>query len=703
MKIEGYCSRVVGAGVGVVLCGALMSLGLSGCGGNFANLPTVDTEAAGDVVTTPIGTLSGHVYGGQQPIWQGHVYLMKASKSGYGTTSTSLLQSASNTTADTTVLGTPGNPVYYVTTDSGGNFNITGDYTCSYNATTPADSDQLYLVGLSGNTTFTPGTTPTGGSTNPYIGEMAVLGQCPSNGTFAGHLSYIYVNEVSTVAAAYALAGFATNSHSVGSGSSTQAQLGLANAFANANQLYDIQGSGILGQARTVTPNGNGTVPNQLINSIADMLASCINQSNSTTTPPTTGNCKTLYSNTGNSSDTASAAIYIAQHPGSNVPALFGLVGSSPQFATDLPSQPSDFAAGIKYTGSPSLTNPVDVAIDAGGDAWVTSSNGYVSKLSPLGVQASGSPFSVSGANYVAIDESGNAWVTSSGGRVYELNSSGASQSCAGCSNSDIVNPGGVAIDGSGNAYTANIGGGAVLLGLLGTTGDIGKISSSGTTYNYYYDSVLGSVLNQIPDISQAAVDSAGYVWGSGDGLNCTLLLLCSGENVIRVQGSSLTTATSFPVEAGSFGCLIVCSVSESPEGIAIDSANNGWVAVAGSTDELKKITTGGVVSTYTGGGLGTPQGVAADGSGDVWVANSKSSASSVSEFTSAGAALSGTSGYGSAVLSAPTNLDIDPSGDVWVVSPGSSGYVTEFIGIATPVVRPISAGVAGSTLATKP
>lgn len=737
-----YGSGISRGKLGVALCGALVLVGLCGCGGNFGNLPSVDVTDSGSasVKTTPIGTLSGQVYGGQQPIYQGHVYLMKASKTGYGTASISILGSEPNTTADTSVLGTVTNPAYYVTTDFAGNFNITGDYSCTYNVTTPADSDQLFLVGLSGNTTFIPGTTPTGGSTNPYIGEMAVLGQCPSNGTFAGHLSYIYMNEVSTVAAAYALAGFATNSHSVGSGSSAQAQLGLANAFANANQLYDIQGSNRYGEARTLTPNGNGTVPNLLINTVADILASCINQTGTSPqpVPPTSGtNCSTLYSKTGSSPDAASAAIYIAQHPGSSVSALYGLVGSGPQFADDLSSQPKDFAVGIEYNkGTPSLANPVDVAIDAGGNAWVTSANGYLSQLSPLGVQATGSPYTMANANYVAIDTNGYAWATA-GSQVYELTNTGATVAGTPYNGNGLATGlAGIAADANG-AYVANPNSGLSVLGLTGS-GDVVRISGSSTnpTYGTYYNGVLSLLgttvaLPGIPNVSIVANGSNGYVWISGDNADCLLsLAVCVGLSVQEANDltmfpssallSTPVAQTNNWVSGGNpYSCLLgllACGSTEQPEGLATDHSGQVWVAVDAETapsgilgtktgtDELVKLTAAGAVSTWlTGGGISTPFGVAVDGAGNVFVANSKSSASSISEFTNAGTAVSTSNGYGNAVLSAPTNLDIDPSGDVWVVNPGSSGFVTEFIGIATPVARPLSVASGAGTLGYTP
>lgn len=316
-------------------------------------------------------------------------------------------------------------------------------------------------------------------------------------------------------------------------------------------------------------------------------------------------------------------------------------------------------------------------------------------------VQATGSPFPVGGANYVALDPSGNAWVTSTSGGVQELSGAGSNLTCTACGDADIVNPAAIAVDGSGVAFTANMGGAASLLGLLGTTGDVGKISGPGTAYSFYYSQVVGDLLNQIPAVSQAAVDSAGYVWVSGDGASCNSFV-CGGLEVQRISGSSFTVpATS--VLAGNYFCFFGCSVQESPEGIAIDAAGNAWIAVSGGIDKISTITPGGFTVSYTGGGLAKPQGIAVDGASNLFVANSNGVASSISAFTNAGFALSGSGGYGSTAVAAPTALDVDESGDVWVVSPGSGGYVTEFIGIATPVVRPLSAAAGAGKLGATP
>jgi hypothetical protein len=55
-------------------------------------------------------------------------------------------------------------------------------------------------------------------------------------------------------------------------------------------------------------------------------------------------------------------------------------------------------------------------------------------------------------------------------------------------------------------------------------------------------------------------------------------------------------------------------------------------------------------------------------------------------------------------VLNQPFNLDIDGSGDVWIANAAPNyGFVTEFIGIAAPTVRPLSTAVKWAKLASRP
>jgi hypothetical protein len=81
------------------------------------------------------------------------------------------------------------------------------------------------------------------------------------------------------------------------------------------------------------------------------------------------------------------------------------------------------------------------------------------------------------------------------------------------------------------------------------------------------------------------------------------------------------------------------------------------------------------LVVTHTGGGLSRPTGIATDASGNIWIPNGGNN--SVSEFSNAGAALSGTTGYTAGSLSSPAAIAVDTSGNAWITNK-SSNTVTE-------------------------
>jgi hypothetical protein len=225
---------------------------LTGCGVSRLAPPSAQTGVA----------LHGHVHGGQAPVNGAHVYLFAANTSGYGgygladstaNASVSLLNSADTGASDPTGA--------YVLSDVNGDFNISGDYTC-----TPGQ--QVYLYAHGGDS---------GGGSNSALGMLTLIGNCPAAGTFAS-IPFIEIDEVSTIAAAFAFAGFASDPVHVSSNGSPQALTGIANAFATASNLSDL-GTGI---ALTTTPAGNGTVPRSTINTLANILASCVNTADPT-------------------------------------------------------------------------------------------------------------------------------------------------------------------------------------------------------------------------------------------------------------------------------------------------------------------------------------------------------------------------------------------------------------------------------------
>src|ERR1035438_3040948 len=133
------------------------------------------------------------------------------------------------------------------------------------------------------------------------------------------------MNEVTTVAAAYALAGYATDATDMSGSNTALAATGMANAAATAANLANIGSGGVGGTVSSVPE----------VYTLADILAACVNSSG-----PGSTSCSTLFSNAtadgtpggAQPTDTATAAINIAHHPGANVAPLYGLATSTAPF-----------------------------------------------------------------------------------------------------------------------------------------------------------------------------------------------------------------------------------------------------------------------------------------------------------------------------------------------------------------------------------
>jgi streptogramin lyase len=629
---------------------------LTGC-----SLSPTTTETSPDTGLA----IQGVVHGGNQPIVGAHVYMYAATTAGYGAASKSLLTSATGNPAD-------GSGNFYVSTGTGGTFSITGDYSCTTNS-------QVYLYSVGGN----PGLTPTT-INNTAAGLIAVLGNCPGGaGAFAGPVPYVVINEVSTVAAAYAFAGFATDSTHVSS--SATGVTGLKNAFANAANLATLG----TGAALATTPVSNGTAPQATVNSLADILATCVNTDGtvSDVSNNPTG-CYSLFTTalangtTGaQPADVATAAINIAHNPIANVDTLYGLIPAQPPFNPTLGTNtPNDFTLGLQFTGG-GINAPFSVAIDASGDVWMTNTGtGTVTELESSGTPTSGSPYSnssMTGVENIAIDLSGNAWIandiSANTGSVIELTPTGTQAANSPFSAGGIQAVYGVAIDGSGDVWVTN-----------SNNNTVSELNSSG-------GAITGSPFSggSLSTPQSIAIDAAGNAWINNAGSNTVTEFTKTG------------TATLLSPYAGSLN---------SPYGIAIDHAGNAWVPNAGGGSVTEFLSSGLTpAGSPFSGNLNNPEGVAIDGSNNIWIANLLGG--SVSELTSAGANISGDNGlgYNAGSIDIPDAIAIDSSGNVWIGNlsgtgaAAATGSITELVGAAIPVATPLAAGVKNGTLGAKP
>ena len=618
-----------------------LSISLSFC---FAALLTGCSSIVPGAEQAVLGTqitphaLHGKTFGGQQPIAGAHVHLLEAATTGYGAASISDINSGYDGSDSV------GN---YVLSDAGGNFDITG-YACT-------SGSQVYVLAEQGNP---------GAGNNTAVALMAPFGTCSLSGTISG---FVNINEVSTVVTAFAIAGFATDAVHVASSNSALAAIGLQNAFAAIPNLINVPN----GSAYTATAGtNNGVVPQTKINTLANILATCVNSSG-----PASETCTVLFANatsdgTANGahpSDTATAAINIAHHPSSTLDShLFGLQGSMPPFAPNLMTMPNDFTLKIYYTGG-GLNQSSQLAVDGAGNVWVASQgNNSMNEFSPMGLALSPSTgFTGGGLNNphgVAIDISGNAWVANySGNNISEFSPQGLSLAgTTGFTGNGDLAPYELAIDISGNVWTTNL-----------ANSSVSKLDPSG-------NEILNNISSgNFTSPAGIAIDAASQVWVADQSNQYTLVL----DNT-----------------TGNYNNYFFCSYACSSLALTSGASPSAWLSdgnayISNGTGNQSQ------ASDYTGGGLNTSTSNVIDGAGNVWVTNGNGT---VSEFNSGGTPITRSSGYITS-LTATSGIAIDPSGNVWITDSGTTNKLAELLGAATPAETPLVQAAIDDNIAGRP
>jgi streptogramin lyase len=601
-------------------------VGLAALGGCSGGVGSAITATSGPVAGSH-GKISGSTYGGQQPVTGAMIQLYSVGTTGLKTAATPLL---------------PTSGAGVVMTDQNGDFTLSPNNTPLYSCT---NATQVYVVA-------TGGTNGYGTTLNSALSLMAPLGSCAALYANAA-TTFIQINEVTTVAAVYALAPFMSSYANVGASGSNPT--GLVNAVANFNTLANLS----TGNAGGASLPSGATVPVAEINTLADIIAGCVNSAGIGSSA-----CSTLQTATG-ASDTIGMALAIAQSPSlSKYTALYSQATAQSPFqpTLSLTGAPNDWTISINYTGGGTLSAPSGIAIDSTGDVWVTnaSSNVLVELASNAATAATFTGGGMLGAKGLAIDKNNNVWVANpANSSVIKFTSASSYATATPYTGGSLSGPVSIAIDSGNNAWVANLNGTSVT-----------QISSGGTLASF-----TGSGSINLP--SGVAIDSTGNVWVANYG----------NSNVVKLTNAGAAMAGS------PFSDIAL----QGPSSIAIDSSGDVWMpgattgaAVAGA---VSSFTNAGVASTsspYMGGGLLNSSAVATSGT-TAWVVNQKSG-SGLSQIVY-GQSLPTSPAAGLGGMSSPTAVAVDPSGDVWTANSGDNS-VTQFIGLATPAITPIAASV---------
>jgi len=593
------------------IAGGVLLAVLTGCAA-----PATSTSVAAGAADA---ALSGRVVGGQQPIGNASIYLYAAGSTGDGTGAVNLLTNPVSTGAD-------------------GSFTLTSDYTC------PSSSTQVYLVGSGGN----PGISPSTNNTASLL--MAALGDC-------GNLSastYTYIDEVTTVAAAWALSQFLGPNANVGS-SSTNAT-GLRNAFLIANNLANTT-TGMAGGAPL--PSGS-TMESAKLYTLANVISACVNSAGGSS-------CSPLFTAATQGgvtpSNTLDAALSIVRYPAANIAAVFNAAIPASPFQPSLSAAPHDWTMSITYTGG-AVASPTAIALDSTGSIWAANYfGGSATKLSAAGVPAAALGFADPALNEsygITVDGQDSAWITNQESVYYVNNGDGC-------------------------------------LSKFSSTGQL--LSGSGVTSSIYYPYAV-------------AADSNGDIWVADNGHSQASLLDTNGNSLAGANGYSSSAlplpvavaldgshnawfaAEGSAVEVTPSGTITEYPCCRVPSAIAVDQNNAVWVTDYSASALVQLSSSGTVLQTISGhGGIYYPESVAIDGAGAVWVANYRGNTISAYTAASGGAsssAISPSYGFGlDAHLGEPFGIALDASGDVWISNFAGSS-LTQFVGLASPIRTPL-------------
>ncbi|HTK07122.1 MAG TPA: NHL repeat-containing protein [Ktedonobacteraceae bacterium] len=288
---------------------------------------------------------------------------------------------------------------------------------------------------------------------------------------------------------------------------------------------------------------------------------------------------------------------------------LYYVAGSTT--ATRVYGQGGNFTTNTFNTGgrtATSLSRPTGATVDSSGNLYIADANN----------------------NRVLYYTAGSTTAT----RVYGQGGSFTTANSVSITANSLNTPSAVAIDSSGNLYIADTNNNRVLYYAAGST-TATRVYGQGGSFTSNAANNGGVTATSLNAPQGVAVDSSGNLYIADNGNNRVLYYAAGSTTAIRVYGQG----GSFTSNVANNGGVTATSLN-APQGVIVDSGGNLYIAdannnrvlyyVAGSTTARRVYGQGGsfIINTansiggVTASSLDQPEGVAVDSSGNIYVAD---------------------------------------------------------------------------------